>query len=447
MGADFEQQDWGWGHGNGGELALAARVGGRGAVPPGATVFVFHIPTPWDEEELARHFTHCGRIVSCALQRNTDGTSRGFGFVGFDCPSGARKARIGMDRFHSEGKFLAVQTKKGEEQYAMAIPHYPPSGKPGLPQSRGARAPHGATVFVFYLPPTWTEAELCQHFSHCGTILDVQVMKKGSSTESRGFGFVGYEHPASAGRAVEGMMGFKTAEGKFLKTSHKKGEDTAWAGQMVLPGHHLASRPAIKVPPPDRHRGNYAAAAGTQELGQAPLLDETVVKNTHETAVQAIQAVLGEALNLERTIPTESWSQYIEHGVQLAAEVAVQQAFHQHEESPLATAPVPVDHRRHREAPPQASLKAVPPGANLYIFYVPANWSEDELQDHFGPFGNILSLTVARHADGQSRGFAFVGYDDPASATTAIEALNGFKTPEGRILQVALKGGARSSPY
>lgn len=38
--------------------------------------------------------------------------------------------------------------------------------------------------------------------------------------------------------------------------------------------------------------------------------------------------------------------------------------------------------------------------------------------------------------DGKSRGFGFVAFDDPAAADSAVAALNGTETPEGKILYV-----------
>ena len=38
--------------------------------------------------------------------------------------------------------------------------------------------------------------------------------------------------------------------------------------------------------------------------------------------------------------------------------------------------------------------KEGPPGCNLFIYYVPNIWTDNELQAHFAAYGNIISATV-----------------------------------------------------
>lgn len=88
-----------------------------GHPPPGATVFIFHVPNHWNEGELHRRMIHFGDIIVVAILKNPDGSSRGFGFVGFELKESARRAVDGFSGFDTgEGKFLKVQIKKGEEQ-------------------------------------------------------------------------------------------------------------------------------------------------------------------------------------------------------------------------------------------------------------------------------------------------------------------------------------------
>jgi len=85
---------------------------------PGATVFVFHIPNFWDEGDLHRRFIHFGDIIVVKIMKEHDGSSRGFGFVGFDIKESARRAVDGFSGFDTgEGKFLKIQIKKGEEEH------------------------------------------------------------------------------------------------------------------------------------------------------------------------------------------------------------------------------------------------------------------------------------------------------------------------------------------
>eukprot|EP00744_Colponema_vietnamica_P001455 GILI01002410.1.p1 GENE.GILI01002410.1~~GILI01002410.1.p1 ORF type:complete len:410 (-),score=160.13 GILI01002410.1:601-1830(-) len=82
-----------------------------------------------------------------------------------------------------------------------------------------------------------------------------------------------------------------------------------------------------------------------------------------------------------------------------------------------------------------------PVGANLFIFHVPSEWSENDLLTHFHTFGPIVSARIMVDKEsGRSKGFAFVSYETPAAANAAIQAMNGFSVG-GKRLKVQLKKG------
>ncbi|PHJ23711.1 rna recognition motif-containing protein [Cystoisospora suis] len=110
-------------------------AGGAGRVqgsqvhgPPGANVFIFHIPNEWTEQDLLTHFNVYGPVVSARIASDrVSGRNRGFGFVSFSSVQAAGAAVMAMNGFQVNGKRLKVQIKKGEEQYASFF----------LPQSCG----------------------------------------------------------------------------------------------------------------------------------------------------------------------------------------------------------------------------------------------------------------------------------------------------------------------
>jgi len=75
-----------------------------------------------------------------------------------------------------------------------------------------------------------------------------------------------------------------------------------------------------------------------------------------------------------------------------------------------------------------------PPGANLFIYHLPHDLTDADLATAFAPFGNVISAKVYVDKNtGQSKGFGFVSYDLPASAETAIAAMNGFQIGTKRL--------------
>ena len=73
--------------------------------------------------------------------------------------------------------------------------------------------------------------------------------------------------------------------------------------------------------------------------------------------------------------------------------------------------------------------------SKIFIGNLPFETKEDSLRSHFSSFGSIDSITIPVDKDtGRSRGFAFIKFDSPADAQSAL-ATNGTDF-EGRKITV-----------
>lgn len=64
---------------------------------------------------------------------------------------------------------------------------------------------------------------------------------------------------------------------------------------------------------------------------------------------------------------------------------------------------------------------------NVYVKNLSESKTDDELKKIFGEFGPITSAVVMRDADGKSKCFGFVNFENPDDAARAVDALNGKK--------------------
>lgn len=72
----------------------------------------------------------------------------------------------------------------------------------------------------------------------------------------------------------------------------------------------------------------------------------------------------------------------------------------------------------------------------LYVGNLPYSFGNNDLQDHFQNFGDVLSAIVLQDRDsGRSKGFGFVEMNTADEAQAAIKGMNG-KEFNGRALVV-----------
>eukprot|EP00746_Dinoflagellata_sp_MGD_P157779 gnl/MRDRNA2_/MRDRNA2_86313_c0_seq5.p1 gnl/MRDRNA2_/MRDRNA2_86313_c0~~gnl/MRDRNA2_/MRDRNA2_86313_c0_seq5.p1 ORF type:complete len:195 (+),score=16.55 gnl/MRDRNA2_/MRDRNA2_86313_c0_seq5:405-989(+) len=129
-------------------------------------------------------FSQFGPILSCKVALDENGTSKGYGFVHFDCEEDAHECIAQTNGQEIEGKEVMVG--------------------PFLPKSdRGNdKETHFTNVFVKNLAKDVSDDELTSLFQPHGSITSAIVMKDTEGL-SKGFGFVNFNTSAEARKAVE----------------------------------------------------------------------------------------------------------------------------------------------------------------------------------------------------------------------------------------------------
>ncbi|KAI7727139.1 hypothetical protein M8C21_020164 [Ambrosia artemisiifolia] len=171
-----------------------------------ANLFVKNLDSFVTDVKLEEVFGKFGSILSCKIAKDERGKSKGFGFVQFDSEESANKALEILNGSVLDGKIIYVAKfmKKSER-----------------------KEPEFTNVYVKNLDLDFTENLLKEKFSEYGNVTSAVIMKD-SDGGSRGFGFVNFESPDSAKKAIEALNGAVIGSkewfvGKAMKKAEREG--------------------------------------------------------------------------------------------------------------------------------------------------------------------------------------------------------------------------------
>jgi polyadenylate-binding protein len=240
-------------------------------------VYVKNFGDKLDDAKLRELFEKYGPIASCTVMKSADGKSRGFGFVSFEKPEDAELAVNELDGYSipdSELKLTVCRAQKKAEREAELSRVYEQ-----LKAERMQRY-QGVNLYVKNLDDSVDSEELRRNFEAHGTITSAKVMLDDSG-RSKGFGFVCFEKPDDATKAVVEMNN-RMLNGKPLYVAlaqRKEDRKAQLATQYMqrMASMRMAQNPAGVVP---RWNGignaGYGAMQGymvpqNQYIGRGPL--------------------------------------------------------------------------------------------------------------------------------------------------------------------------------
>merc|ERR1719399_1796656 len=73
---------------------------------------------------------------------------------------------------------------------------------------------------------------------------------------------------------------------------------------------------------------------------------------------------------------------------------------------------------------------------NIYVKNIPEDYTDEKLKELFESVGETTSVAIMKGAEGKSRGFGFINYEDPDHAAAAVEKLDGHAIIEEKTLVV-----------
>ncbi|VIO89535.1 polyadenylate-binding protein 1, putative [Brugia malayi] len=166
-------------------------------------VYIKNFADELDKEALEKLFSKFGKITSAAVMVDADGKSKGFGFVAFENPEDAEKAVTEMHEYElpgTERKLYVCRAQKKNERSAELKRRYEQQKVERMQRYQGVN------LYVKNLDDTVNDDILKQNFEAYGKITSAKVMCDDNG-RSKGFGFVCFEKPDEATKAVTEMNG------------------------------------------------------------------------------------------------------------------------------------------------------------------------------------------------------------------------------------------------
>lgn len=201
-------------------------------------VFIKNLDEGVDEEELRGLFEPYGTITSLIVQKDSEGKSKGFGFVNYESHEAAAKA---VDELHDKeinGKkmFVSRAQKKAEREDELKRQYQ-------AMREEKLNKYQGVNLYVKNLDDIVDDEKLRAEFGNYGTITSAKIMRDEKTGVSKGFGFVCFSSPDEATKAVSEMNG-KMMGGKPIYVALAQRKDVRKAQleaqmrtrAMVLPG-------------------------------------------------------------------------------------------------------------------------------------------------------------------------------------------------------------------
>lgn len=239
-------------------LPRAARIREMGDQAQQFTnVYVKNFGEQYDSDKLQSVFSKFGSILSCKVMTDPEGKSKGFGFVAFENFEDAEKAVQEMDGQELDGSDLKLTVCRAQKKSERAA-----ELKRRYEQQKAERMQRyqGVNLYVKNLDDGVDDEMLRKQFEQYGTITSAKVMGD-ENGRSKGFGFVCFEKPDDATKAVvemnNKMLGNKPL---YVALAQRKEDRKAQLASQYM--QRLAAMRMQNPMMPGAMAGMYGPAAG-----------------------------------------------------------------------------------------------------------------------------------------------------------------------------------------
>ncbi|CAO3642367.1 unnamed protein product [Mucor fragilis] len=190
-------------------LMMAERDSKRRTVGNG-NIFVKNLPASVDDKSLHDTFSQWGTVVSCRVVKNPNAT-RCYGYVNYDCVSAAERA---------------IELVNGSILFGREIQvgHQIPKSEREAVEDQSKQQQKFTNIYIKNIALDVSEDDIKGLFATFGPVSSI-LIQRDEYNNSKGFGFVNFENPEDAEKAVQ-QLNDQEYRGKklFVSRAQKKSE-------------------------------------------------------------------------------------------------------------------------------------------------------------------------------------------------------------------------------
>uniref|UniRef100_A0A7N0T1R6 Polyadenylate-binding protein n=1 Tax=Kalanchoe fedtschenkoi TaxID=63787 RepID=A0A7N0T1R6_KALFE len=243
------------------------------------------------------------------------------------------------------------------------------------------------SLYVGDLDHSIIEPHLYDLFNQVGSVTSIKVCRDLTRGFSLGYAYVNFRNPRDAAKALE-LLNFTPLNGKPIRIMYSQRD------------------PSIR------------------KSGYANVFIKNLDSSIDNKSLYDTFATFGTILSCK--VAVDSYGNSKGHGfVQFDTQESAQKAISSLNGMLINDKKVYVGGFLHRQQRSGASKFT-----NVYIKNLSENFTAEDLKNVFEEYGAITSAVVMKDANGKSKGFGFVNFQEPDAAATAVEKLNGSEHGE-----------------